>query len=198
MEEKVSFKKLLDMFITFFKIGSFTFGGGYAMIPLIEREIIDKKGWIKNEEEIIDVFAISESVPGSIAINSSTFVGYKIAGRKGAIAAICGVILPSFTIITLIAAFFAKFQENPIVQAAFMGIRSTVVALILMAAINVGKKSINDKLSAIIAIVTILLVLVLDVHAIFTIIGGAIVGLIIYYTSPKKLEKIVEKGDGDN
>ena len=198
MEEKVNFKLLVDMFITFFKIGSFTFGGGYAMIPLIEREVITNKGWIKNEEEIIDVFAISESIPGAIAINSSTFVGYKIAGRKGAIVAACGVILPSFIIITLIAAFFSKFQDNPIVKAAFMGIRSTVVALILMAAIKVGKKSIKDKLSALISLITIVLVLVLDIHAIFAIIGGAVVGLVIYFTSPRKVEEIIGKGDEEN
>ena len=89
---------------------------------------------------------MAESIPGAIAINSSTFVGYKIAGRIGAITAACGVILPSFIIITLIAAFFSRFQNNPIVKAAFMGIRSTVVALILMAAIKIGKKSIKDKI----------------------------------------------------
>lgn len=110
--QKNNTKLLFDIFITFFKIGSVTFGGGYAMIPLIEREVISNKGWIKNDEEIIDVFAVSESIPGAIAINSSTFVGYKIAGRNGAIAAMMGVVLPSFIIITLIATFFSKFQDN--------------------------------------------------------------------------------------
>lgn len=195
MNKKVNLRLLIEMFITFFKIGAFTFGGGYAMIPLIEREVISNKGWIKDEEEIIDVFAVAESIPGAIAINSSTFVGYKIAGRIGAVVAACGVILPSFIIITLIAAFFSKFQNNPIVKAAFMGIRSTVVALILMAAIKVGKKSIKDKISALICIVTIMLVLVLDIHAIFAILGGAMVGVIIYFSSPKKVAQITGKGD---
>jgi len=198
LNKKVNLKLLIEIFITFFKIGAFTFGGGYAMIPLIEREVITNKGWIKNEEEIIDVFAVAESIPGAIAINSSTFVGYKIAGRVGAIVAACGVILPSFITITLIAAFFSKFQDNPTVKAAFMGIRSTVVALILMAAIKVGKKSVKDKISAVISIVTIILVLVLDIHAIFSIVGGAIVGVIIYYTSPKKVAQITGKGDEEN
>ena len=102
MNKKVNLKLLIEIFTTFFKIGAFTFGGGYAMIPLIEREVITNKGWIKNEEEIIDVFAVAESIPGAIAINSSTFVGYKIAGRIGAITAACGVILPSFIIINLL------------------------------------------------------------------------------------------------
>ena len=198
MKKKANIKLLIEMFITFFKIGAFTFGGGYAMIPLIEREVIDNKGWIKNEEEIIDVFAVAESIPGAIAINSSTFVGYKIAGRKGAIVAACGVILPSFITITVIAAFFTRFQDNPIVKAAFMGIRSTVVALILMAAIKVGKKAIKDKFSVLITIMTVILVLVLDIHAIFAIVIGAMGGLVIYFTSPKKVAKIIGKGDEAN
>lgn len=198
MKKKANIKLLIEMFITFFKIGAFTFGGGYAMIPLIEREVIDNKGWIKNEEEIIDVFAVAESIPGAIAINSSTFVGYKIAGRKGAIVAACGVILPSFITITVIAAFFTRFQDNPIVKAAFMGIRSTVVALILMAAIKVGKKAIKDKFSVLITIMTVILVLVLDIHAIFAIVIGALGGLVIYFTSPKKVAKIIGKGDEAN
>jgi chromate transporter len=198
LKKKANIKLLIEMFITFFKIGAFTFGGGYAMIPLIEREVIDNKGWIKNEEEIIDVFAVAESIPGAIAINSSTFVGYKIAGRKGAIVAACGVILPSFITITVIAAFFTRFQDNPIVKAAFMGIRSTVVALILMAAIKVGKKAIKDKFSVLITIMTVILVLVLDIHAIFAIVIGAMGGLVIYFTSPKKVAKIIGKGDEAN
>lgn len=198
MEKKTDFRLLLDIFITFFKIGGFTFGGGYAMIPIIEREIITKKGWIKNEKEIIDVFAVAESIPGAIAINTSTFVGYKIAGRKGAIVAACGVILPSFIIISLIAAFFSQFQDNPMVKAAFMGVRSTVVALIIIAAIKVGKKAIEDKTSVIISLVTIILVLVLDIHAIFAILGGAILGIIIYITLPEEMEKINGQKDEIN
>ena len=112
--------------------------------------------------------------------------------------AACGVILPSFITITVIAAFFTRFQDNPIVKAAFMGIRSTVVALILMAAIKVGKKAIKDKFSVLITIMTVILVLVLDIHAIFAIVIGAMVGLVIYFTSPKKVAKIIGKGDEAN
>ena len=195
MYKKNNTKLLFDIFITFFKIGSVTFGGGYAMIPLIEREVISNKGWIKNDEEIIDVFAVSESIPGAIAINSSTFVGYKIAGRSGAIAAMMGVVLPSFIIITLIATFFSKFQDNEIVKAAFMGIRSAVVALILMAAIKVGKKAIRDKLATVITIATVVLILILDIHAIFHYNRRALVGLIVYFTLPHKLNDIHGKGN---
>ena len=106
--------------------------------------------------------------------------------------AACGVILPSFITITVIAAFFTRFQDNPIVKAAFMGIRSTVVALILMAAIKVGKKAIKDKFSVLITIMTVILVLVLDIHAIFAIVIGAI-GLVIYFTSPKARKSLVKE-----
>ena len=110
MRDKTDYKKLLEIFVLFFKIGSFTFGGGFAMIPLIEKEVINNKGWV-NEEEIIDVFAVSQSIPGAIAINCATLIGFKIYGKKGACAATIGVILPSFLIITIIAAFFFKVSR---------------------------------------------------------------------------------------
>jgi len=100
-------KQLKDIFVTFFMIGLFTFGGGYAMIPLIEKEIVEKKKWVE-KEEITDILAVSQSIPGAIAINSATFIGFKIKGRIGAIAATLGVILPSFVIISFIAAFFRQ------------------------------------------------------------------------------------------
>jgi len=115
-------KKLLKLFWIFFKIGAFTFGGGYAMIPLIEREMVEKQKWL-SDDEIIDMFAVAESIPGAIAINTSTFIGYKVAGYWGAIVAMFGVALPSFLIITIIAAVFSQFQDLPLVKAAFEGIR---------------------------------------------------------------------------
>ncbi|NLZ54656.1 MAG: chromate transporter [Thermoanaerobacteraceae bacterium] len=200
MDKKNNLKQLTEIFLIFLKIGAFTFGGGFAMIPLIEREVINNKGWVK-EEEIIDVFAVSQSIPGAIAINSATFIGYKIAGRKGAFTATLGVVLPSFITITLIAAFFTRFQDNPVVKAAFMGIRPAVVGLILLAAVKVGKAAIKDKVGIAIAVLTIALITVLNIHVIFTIIGGAVVGLIIYVLFPNKAEKIIEKSmekEGNN
>lgn len=185
-------KQLTDIFFTFFKIGCFTFGGGFAMIPLIEREVVIKKQWVK-QEEVIDVFAVSQSIPGAIGINSSTFIGYKIAGYKGAISATLGIILPSFIIITLIAAFFSRFQDYPIVKNAFLGVRASVVALIAMAVIKIGKAAIRDNLTAVIAIVTILLVIVLDVHAIYVIILGSLTGVITYKLFPDRVQKIMKK-----
>lgn len=191
MEKKSKLKLFIDIFATFFKVGLFTFGGGFAMIPLIEKEMVGKKAWIKNEE-IVDIFALAQSVPGAIAINSSTFIGYKLAGAAGALVATLGVVLPSFIIITLIAAFFSSFQDEPIVQSAFAGVRSAVVALVLMAAINIGKSSIKDKLTACILILAVLLTLFLDLHAIIIIIGGAAVGLVTFYVSPKRITRIFE------
>jgi len=197
MNKKSLPKLLLEIFTTFYKIGCFTFGGGYAMMPLIEREIVTKKGWVK-EEEIIDVFAVAQSAPGAIAINSSTIVGYKIAGIKGALAATLGVVLPSFIIITVIAAFFVKFQDNPIVKAAFRGIAPSVVALILVASVKVGKAVIKDKLEVVILALSIIMVVICKISAILVIIGGAVVGLVIYRLSPARVKQIMERCGGND
>jgi chromate transporter len=197
MGYRTGLKNLYEIFITFFRIGAFTFGGGYAMIPLIQREVVDKKKWIK-EEEIIDVFAVSESMPGAIAINSSILIGYKINGKKGACAAALGVILPSFIIITLIATFFSKFQENPFVKAAFKGIRPAVVALISIAAVKIGKAAIKDKVSALITTAAFILVIVFDVHAIFAIVGGAVAGVALCKVFPNRLNDNDDKGVSKN
>jgi len=182
-------KRLFEIFATFFKIGAFTFGGGYAMIPLIEREVVHNKGWVSTAE-IIDFFAICESIPGAIAINSATLIGYKMAGKKGALAAAAGVILPSFLTITIIAAFFTRFQDNPIIKAAFSGIRAAVTALIVLAAVKIGKASIKDVTGLAITLAAVILVAFLDVHAIFVIIGGALFGLFMHSLFPKRMKHI--------
>lgn len=185
--------KLIDLFITFFKIGLFTFGGGYAMIPLMEREIL-KKNWL-SREEILDFFALSQSIPGAISINACAFIGHKIAGRRGTFAALFGVILPSFIIIVIIAAFFTEFQELPIVQKAFLGIRTGVVGLILVSVIKMGKNSVIDIPTALIALVTIIFLLFVRLHPILIIIAGALTGILLNYISPRKMNDTNEKGD---
>lgn len=194
MSHKIGYKKIWEIFITFFKIGSFTFGGGYAMIPLIQKEVVEKKQWIE-EEEIIDVFAMSESMPGAIAINSSILIGYKIEKKKGAYAATLGVILPSFIIITIIAAFFSRFQDSYVVKAAFKGIRPAVVALISIAAVKIGKAAIKDQTCYGISFIAFALVFVFKIHAIFAILGGAVLGIIFYKFFPKKCAAISKKED---
>lgn len=121
---------LRTIFASFFRIGLFTFGGGYAMIPLIEREMIDRRAWIERRE-FLDLLTLAQSVPGPIAVNTAVFVGYRMRGLPGALAALLGTVLPSFAIILLIALFFANIRENPVVDAAFRGMRPAVVALIV-------------------------------------------------------------------
>lgn len=122
----------LSLFLTFAKIGAFTFGGGYAMIPLIQREVIKNKGWITNDE-VLDIVAIAESTPGPIAVNAATFVGYKTCGRTGAFFATLGVVLPSFLCILAISCILRQFESIRAVRYAFNGIRAGVLALIARA-----------------------------------------------------------------
>ena len=129
-----------SLFTTFFKIGMFTLGGGYAMIPIIEAEVVDKYKWVQREE-FLDLIAIAQSCPGVFAINISIFIGYKMKGVPGAIVTALGTALPSFVIILLIAMFFHRFQDNPIVAAIFRGIRPAVVALIAVPTFNLAKSA---------------------------------------------------------
>ncbi|MBQ3630808.1 MAG: chromate transporter [Prevotella sp.] len=127
-------------FTTFFKIGLFTLGGGYAMIPLIEAEVVDKHKWV-TKEEFLDIIAIAQSCPGVFAINVSTFIGYKLRQMKGAVACAVGTALPSFLIILAIAMFFSQFQDNPVVAAIFRGIRPAVVALIAVPTFKLARSA---------------------------------------------------------
>jgi chromate transporter len=129
-----------DIFVSFFRIGLFTFGGGYAMIPLIEAEVVNKKHWIK-KTDFIDMLALAQSAPGVMAINTSIFVGYQLRGVKGAIIASLGSALPSFLIILLIAMFFVDFKDNPVIERIFKGIRPAVVALIAAPLWQMGKSA---------------------------------------------------------
>ena len=138
--------KKLDLFVTFFKIGAFTFGGGYAMVPLIKSEAADKKGW-RREEDMLDILAIAESTPGPIAINSATFVGYKTAGVWGSLCATLGVVLPSFVIIALLGTLLDRFSGLKPVRYAFFGIRAGVLALIVKALLSMYKKCPKQKLN---------------------------------------------------
>ena len=132
---KDRFKNSLILFLTFLKIGAFTFGGGYAMIPIIEKEVCEKRKWI-TEEEVLDIFAIAESTPGPIAINSATFIGYKISGVFGSFCATFGVVLPSFVIISIISLILRQFSDSLIVQYAFNGIRVGVLVLLIKALVK--------------------------------------------------------------
>ncbi len=149
------------------------------MIPLIEREVVDKKKWI-SADDMADILAISQSFPGAVAINSSTIIGYRVGGLSGAAVATLGVVIPSFTILTLIGAAFIFVMETGVVLAALRGIGAAVVPLLLAAALRVGKSAIKGAVSILVAIGALLLILWADIHPIYAIISGMAVGLMTY------------------
>lgn len=169
--------KVFQLFITFLKIGAFTFGGGLAMIPLIQKEIVDNKKWL-SEADVSDIVTISEMTPGPVAINAATFVGYKTKGFKGALAATVGVILPSFFIILCIAAFFWKYMSYEIVANAFWGVRIAVIGLMVKAFLTMFKQCPKNMVAYSIAAAGLVLVGVLNINAIFIILGAAFIGII--------------------
>ena len=135
-----------DLFLTFAKVGVCTFGGGYAMLPILQREVVEKKGWATNEE-LTDYFAVGQCTPGIIAVNTATFIGYKYKGIPGGVLATLGVVFPSIVIITVIAAFLSNFAEIPVVQHALAGINAAVVALIASSVVKLGKSTLKNKVS---------------------------------------------------
>ena len=139
-------KLLLQMFLTFAKVGVMTFGGGYAMLPILQREVMENKGWA-TEEELMDYFAIGQCTPGIIAVNTATFIGQKYKGNVGAICTTFGVVFPSLIIISLLAAFLSNFAEIPTVQHALAGVNACVVALIATSVIKLGKSTLKNKAS---------------------------------------------------
>lgn len=173
-------KLLLEMFISFFKIGAFTIGGGYAMLPLIQKEVVENKKWI-GEEEFLDMVAISQSAPGPIAVNLSVFVGNKIKGVRGLLATVLGATLPSFLIIILVASVFIGIEKHPIVARVFMGIRPAVVALIAAPVIKMAKTAKMDRKNFYIPLSAVILVGFLGVTPIYVIVGFILFGIISTY-----------------
>ena len=174
---KDKLKKALQLFITFFKIGAFTFGGGYAMIPLIQKEVVDNKKWI-TDDDILEIIAIAESTPGPIAINSATFVGYRVCGFWGSFFATLGVVLPSFIIILAISFVLSEFNDIKAVKYAFNGIRAGVLALLFKALWTMYKKCPKGIVSYIIMAGSFLLTAFLDIPVILVLIGCAVFGLV--------------------
>ena len=170
-------KELFDLFWTFCKIGVLTFGGGYAMLPLIQREIVENKKW-STEKEILDYYAVGQCTPGVIAVNTATFIGYKLRGIIGGIVATLGVIFPSIVIILIIAAFLQNFADLAIVQSAFAGIRVAVVALIITTVVKLIKSSIKDYLGVIIAIIAFVISAFIGLSPVYVVIAAALTGFI--------------------
>ena len=170
--------KLLTLFLSFARVGVMTFGGGYAMIPILEREIVDKQGWASSEE-LMDYYAVGQCTPGVIAVNTATFIGYKIAGKLGGVAATLGVIFPSFVIITVIAGIIHNFADIPAVKSAFAAIRVCVCVLIFNSVLKLWKGAVKDKAAMVLFAVVFGLSLFLDLSPIVFVVFCAAAGIVL-------------------
>ncbi|MGL5150354.1 MAG: chromate transporter [Clostridium sp.] len=168
-------EKLFKMFLSFLKIGAFTFGGGYAMIPLIEEEVVNNNKWI-SKEDFMDILVVAQSLPGALAVNCSTMIGYKIGGIIGGLIGLLGVVMPSFIIILIVAAFFVSIRENYYVDKMFKGINSAVPILILAGVISISKGVKKSYMNIIIFLVALVLLAIFEINPVFVIIGAAIYG----------------------
>lgn len=169
---------LLDLYISFVKIGFMTFGGGYAMLPILEREVVEKKKWATSEE-ILDYYAIGQSTPGIIAINTATFCGYKMAKNIGGVVASLGFITPSIIIITLISKFLENFSHIEAIQHAFVGIRIAVCALVLYSVIKMVRKNANSLGKFAVFLLTFLAIAVLNISPVLIVIGVGLLGVVL-------------------
>ena len=171
-------KDLWQLFLAFARVGVMTFGGGYAMIPILEREIVDRHGWA-TEEELMDYYAVGQCTPGVIAVNTATFIGYKVAGNLGGIIATLGVVFPSLVIITLIAGILTSFAEVPAVKSAFAGIRVCVCVLIFNAVLKLWKKAVVDKATLVLFLGVFLLSVFFSVSPIVFVVVCAVAGIVL-------------------
>ena len=178
-------KLLLEMFLAFAKVGVMTFGGGYAMLPILQREIVDNKGWA-TEEELMDYFAIGQCTPGVIAVNTATFIGQKNKGITGGIFATLGVVFPSLVIISLLATVIEAFSHLTWVQDAFGGIRVCVCVLIINAVVKLFKKAVVDKITLVIFLIVALGSILLDMSPVVFVLLAAIAGIILKNMGGKK------------
>lgn len=178
-------KELFELFISFARVGVLTFGGGMAMLPMLQREIVERRGWA-GEEELTDYFAIGQCTPGIIAVNTATFVGYKKKGVAGGIAATLGVVFPSVVIITVIAMFLRNFADYAVVKNAFAGVRVCVCVLILNAVVKLWKKTVSDRVTLVIFIVVFVGAVFTDISPVVFVLLSAAAGVIIKSLEAKK------------
>ncbi len=171
-------KLLLSLFITFAKVGVMTFGGGYTMIPILEREVVQNKGWASSEE-LMDYYAVGQCTPGVIAVNTGIFIGYKTAGIPGGIAAALGVVTPSVVIITVIASLLSNFADIPAVKSAFAAVRACVCVLIFNSVLKLWKNAVKDLPALILLLVVLAGSLFLDISPVVFVIACAVCGLLL-------------------
>jgi len=169
---------LIEVFVVFFKLGSISFGGGYAMVPLIENEVVEKKKWIA-QETAVDIIAVAGSLPGAIGLNAAALVGYSIAGIPGTLVAILGNLSPCVLIVLSLSVIFQQFSTEPSVQAAFSGIRPAVIALIAYAAYTTGKMSIHNNACRAIAILAFCAMMIAPMYIVLIIVSGALTGIFL-------------------
>lgn len=178
-------KLLIQLFLIFAKMGAVTFGGGYAMLPILQREVVDNHHWA-TDEELMDYYALGQVTPGMIAVNVATFIGLKLKGFWGGLFATIGVITPSMIIITVIAMFLTQFEENPYVVHAFTGIRACVCILILDAVIKLGNKSVRDKRTLAIFLLILAVALFAPVSPVFSVVLAGVVGFFLKPSDKKE------------
>ncbi|MBE6853302.1 MAG: chromate transporter [Ruminococcus sp.] len=174
-------KELIDLYLAFFRIGGLTFGGGLTMLPMLKHELVEKKSWVE-EDDLLDYYAVGQCTPGIIAVNVSTFVGYKRKGITGAVFSTLGMISPSLIIISVIAMFLQQFMDNTTVMHAVAGIKTVICALMLNTVITMGKKTITGKISAITAIIGFLLAMFTPVPTVVIVLAAGLAGIILYKT----------------
>ena len=179
-----------DLFLTFAKMGVCTFGGGYAMLPILQREVVEKRGWA-TDEELTDYFAIGQCTPGIIAVNTATFIGYKLKSYVGGVVATLGLVFPSLIIITIIAACLSNFADIPVVQHALAGVNACVVALIATSVLKLGKSTLKNALSVAIFLVVLALGFVVGVSPVILIVAAGLTGFVAY-----RLLKLSKGGEG--
>lgn len=170
--------RLSELFLTFAKVGAMMFGGGYAMLPILQREVVEKKGWA-TEEELMDYFAVSQCTPGAIAVNTATFIGQKQRGMAGGVIATCGVVFPSLILLSVLAGVLEAFAHLPAVQHAFGGIRICVCVLILNAVVKLYKKAVTDRVTLCLFFLVMIGSCVLDVSPVFFVVAAAGAGIIL-------------------
>lgn len=172
---------MFNFFLIFFKVGLFTFGGGYAMVPIMERELVQKNDVI-DSEDFFDYISVAQSFPGPIAVNLSVLLGYKIHGLLGAVLALIGTVLPSFSIILLISVFYAQMRNSPILNGFFSGVIPVVPALLVFSFISIFKKSSKQTSTLVLIGITFFAVAFVGINPLFIIVGGVLIGLCKYYS----------------
>lgn len=176
IKDKSSFERLVSLFLVFLRIGAFTWGGGYCMLPLIKTEVVDKRKWITSEA-FLDGVAVSQSIPGALAVNTATFVGNKVMGTVGALVAAFGAVLPSYIVLILVSAFFLSFRDLVPVQNFFRGAVPAVAALLVNAVFDMGKEALKHYTEIIIAVALLVLLILFHINPILIIIFAGIIGL---------------------